>query len=223
LNYRAIILACLIAAGLLLLWTQIPVSELILGFAGWMSDLGLLGLVAYLVLYVGVTLAMGPAWALSVAAGVAFGLYAVALVLPSSLTAAVVAFVVARHFARERVAPMIERRARLAAVDRAIAENGLKAVILLRLSPLLPFGLKSYLLSLSHVGLRDYTLGTAIGILPGATLYVSFGAAGRVAATGGPQSVAEWAMLVVGLAATASFVWLIQRESSKKLREMGVT
>lgn len=144
------------------------------------------------------------------------------LVLPSALAAAAAAFLVARYFARDRLAPFIQRRARLEAVDRAVEDHGVKVVLPLRLSPLLPFGVKSYLFGLSRASLPAYLISTGIGILPGSTLYVSFGAAGQVAARGGPQSAVQWVLLVLGLAATVAVVALIQRASTKKLREMGV-
>lgn len=222
LNLKKLAVMAAFVAALLLVWTFVPVREQILAFAAWMAGLGAIGLAVYLVLYVAVTLSIGPAWAFSVAAGVAFGLMGIFLVLPSSLTAALAAFLLARHGLRRRVAPHIAERKRLDALDRAAGEHGVKVVVLLRLSPLLPFGVKSYLFGASRVRLRDYMIGTALGILPASTLYVSFGAAGRVAAEGGPQSDAEWALLAAGLAATAFVVWLLQRESTKKLREMGV-
>jgi len=221
LSLHTLVTAVTLVTAALAAWLLLPVEEYILGFASWMSGLGPVGIALYLLIYIGFALALGPAWALSVAAGVAFGLWALFLVLPTALTAAVAGFLVARHLARDRVAPLIHRRARLKAVDLAIQEHGVKVVLLVRLSPLLPFGAKSYLFGLSRVSLWRYLIGTAAGILPGSILYVFFGAAGRIAASG-PQNAAEWLLLTLGLAATAGVVWLIQREAAKKLREMGV-
>jgi uncharacterized membrane protein YdjX (TVP38/TMEM64 family) len=57
------------------------------------------------------------------------------------------------------------RNKRFAAVDRAISQNGLKFVTLLRLSPLLPLAASNYLYGLTSVDLGSYVLGSWIGAL----------------------------------------------------------
>ncbi|WP_219418704.1 TVP38/TMEM64 family protein [Pseudonocardia nigra] len=47
-----------------------------------------------------------------------------------------------------------------------------------RLVPMLPFNALNYACGLTAVRFRDYLLGTAAGILPGATAYVAIGAFG---------------------------------------------
>ena len=54
-----------------------------------------------------------------------------------------------------------------AAIDRAIGRDGLKVVTLLRLSPLLPLAASNYLYGLTSVPLKDYMLGSFLGMLPG--------------------------------------------------------
>ena len=200
----------------------LPIEDYLLRFAEWMSGLGPAGIALDIMIYAVVTLVMGPVWALSVAAGVAFGIWALLLVLPAALGAAIAAFLVGRYLARDRIAPYVRHRARLEAIDRAVEEHGVKSVFLLRSSPLLPYGAKSYLFGLSRASMSAYLSGTGIGILPGWTLYVSVGAAGQVAAKGGPGNMAEWALLAVGLVATAAVVAIIQRVSTKELRERDV-
>src|SRR3954468_14549424 len=59
-----------------------------------------------------------------------------------------------------------------------LARRGLQAVIGSRVVPVLPFGAFNYACGLTAVRARDYVLGTAIGILPGAAAYVVIGAYG---------------------------------------------
>lgn len=219
---RIVSVGLMLLGGLVAAWLFLPIQEYLFGFAEWMSDLGTAGIASYVVIYTVVTLAMGPVWALSVAAGVAFGIGALLLVLPSALGSAAAAFLVARYLARDRIAPYIRSRARLEAIDWAVEEHGIKSVLLLRLSPLLPYGAKSYFFGLSRVKLLAYLVGTAVGILPGSALYVSIGAAGQAPARGGPGNATEWTILVVGLSAAAAMVTIIQRASTKKLHEMDV-
>jgi uncharacterized membrane protein YdjX (TVP38/TMEM64 family) len=73
----------------------------------------------------------------------------------------------------------IEKRAalspRFAVIDRAVADQGFKMVLLTRLSPIFPFTLLNYLFSVSRVRPKDYFLGSLIGMFPGTVMYVYFG------------------------------------------------
>lgn len=53
------------------------------------------------------------------------------------------------------------------AVDAAVEEEGWKMVVLLRLSPVIPFALLNYMLSLTAISFFDYTWASAVGIIPG--------------------------------------------------------
>jgi uncharacterized membrane protein YdjX (TVP38/TMEM64 family) len=67
---------------------------------------------------------------------------------------------------------------RLRRLDALLERRGLVAVIGVRLVPMLPFAALNYACGLTAVRPRDYLLGTAVGILPGATAYVTIGAYG---------------------------------------------
>ena len=53
------------------------------------------------------------------------------------------------------------------AVESAVAEEGWKMVLLLRLSPVIPFALLNYMLSLTPISFPDYAWTSAVGIIPG--------------------------------------------------------
>lgn len=63
--------------------------------------------------------------------------------------------------------------------DQTISGNGLSAVLFTRLVPLFPFNLINFAWGLTGVSLRDYVIGTAIGIIPGTFVYANL--AGAVA------------------------------------------
>ena len=67
------------------------------------------------------------------------------------------------------------RDPRFTAIDAAVGANGFRIVLLLRLSPAFPFNLLNYGLGLTSVRLRDYLLGSFLGMLPGTALYVYIG------------------------------------------------
>ncbi len=55
----------------------------------------------------------------------------------------------------------------------------LRQVLLLRLSPLLPFALSNYLYGMTKVNFFEYLAGTAIGFAPGSLGFVMSGQIGR--------------------------------------------
>ena len=52
-------------------------------------------------------------------------------------------------------------------VDQAIREQGWKIVLLLRLSPLIPFNLLNYALGLTSIPVHQYVAATLVGTMPG--------------------------------------------------------
>jgi len=78
---------------------------------------------------------------------------------------------------------------RWAALARALRENEVQALLLLRLAPMVPFFVANALPAAMGVGLRNYVLTTAAGIFPGTLLFTVAGAglAETLAAGGRPE------------------------------------
>ena len=139
------------------------------------------------------------------------------------LLGAILAFLIARYLARRAIEKRIAGNPRFAAVDEAIAGQGLKITTLLRLSPVFPFALLNYGLGLTRVRLRDYVLA-CFGMLPATFLYVYYGdalaslaaVAGGVEAAKGPK---DWAILGIGLAATIAVTVVVTRIAKRALAE----
>lgn len=61
--------------------------------------------------------------------------------------------------------------------DNAIRKDGFKIVLLVRSSPLHPYGVCNYLFGVTSVTLWDYTVASLVGMLPGTMVEVYFGTA----------------------------------------------
>ncbi|KAH3761134.1 SNARE associated Golgi protein [Pelomyxa schiedti] len=61
------------------------------------------------------------------------------------------------------------------AIDRAISDKGFLLISLLRLSPIMPFGVCCYLLGITKVSFTTYSLATFVGLLPGTLAYTYLG------------------------------------------------
>ncbi|MEV6931953.1 TVP38/TMEM64 family protein [Dactylosporangium sp. NPDC051485] len=133
--------------------------------------------VAFGVLYAVVSLSPLPKTVFTLAAGALFGLApGVLIVVAGALLGAVAAFYLGRVLGRDTVRWLTGGH--LDRLDTMLAGRGMRAIVLTRLIPIVPFTAVNYLAGLTSVRLRDFTAGTAIGILPTTTAYVTVGAYG---------------------------------------------
>ncbi|GMA29470.1 TVP38/TMEM64 family protein [Arenivirga flava] len=144
-----------------------------------------------------------PKSVVSIAAGLVWGLgLGVLLVTVASMLGAALAFFIGRGLGQDLLRRIMGDHLRRA--DEALSDHGLKALILLRLIPVLPFTVINYSAGLTRVSRRDYALGTLIGTIPGTVVFVAIGAYGFH--LGWPFFAAVAAVAAVGGAA-----WLLVR------------
>lgn len=207
--------------------TLLPVGKVVSKLDVLFDRLGPWAMVAFVVIYVIDALILGPAWLFALVAGLAFGLVKGGLLVWASATiAAALGFLVARYFARHRIEKIALRNEKYEAVDRAIKRHGWKVVLLLRISPVLPYTISNYIYGLTAVDFVHYLIASAVGLIPMVAVYVSIGAAGReaalAAAGGGHHSVVEIVVLVIGILFTIGAAVLIARAAKRELAEMRV-
>ena len=182
-----------------------------------------LGIAAFVPLYaLWVTLLLPGVWA-SMVAGALYGTWGGSfLVFLGACLGAEAAFLLGRTWLRDWARRRLLAFPRLQAIEQGVSREGLKLVLLTRLSPAFPFSLLNFAYGLSEVSLRDYTLGL-VGIIPGTILFCGLGAlAGDVARFGevlsGQADPATWALRVVGLLATVASVWLVGRAAQRAIK-----
>ena len=211
-------LVVLAAIAVVALWFLLPIKQWIDALEQWITGLGAVGVVAFVVIYIIATVVLAPASALTLLAGLAYGPWGFPLVVGSATLGASAAFLIGRHLAHERVQTRVDDNRTFKAVNQAVGEEGWKIVGLLRLSPVFPFGLQNYFFGVSSIGFWPYAIATFFGIMPGTVLYVYLGTIGK-ASGGGP---AQWALLGAGLVATVAGVWLVTNRAKKALDDMDI-
>jgi uncharacterized membrane protein YdjX (TVP38/TMEM64 family) len=208
------------AVAVFLAGRLLPLGSWLIVFQAWVKGLGPAGMLVYGVVYVAVTLALGPAFLLTLGAGFLYGLWpGLVLVWISATTGAALAFLVARSFGRHHVEKLARKNQTFGAIDRAVGEKGWRIVLLLRLNPLVPFVVSNYLYGLTAVTFWPYLLATATGMLPLTVLYSYLGAAGGAALADRHRSLWEWAALAVGLIATIVATVSISRIARRELEK----
>ena len=163
-----------------------------------------LGALCYIVYTVGYAVIgrVVPALVLTIGAGALFGIVGGSIVVAIGATlTATLAFLLARTILRKRVERMVARNPKFAAIDRAIAREGAKIVVLVRLAAVFPFLFMNYAFGLTGIGTLQYMAATFIGILPGTIAFVYLGAAAASAATAsGTKTIVTIAGAVIALA-----------------------
>lgn len=189
------------------------------------AELGFWGAIAFIFLYIVATVLLIPASALTLGAGVVFGLvWGSIYVFIGATFGATAAFWVGRYLARDWVAKQIENNTKFRAIDQAVGREGFKIVLLTRLSPIFPFNLLNYAFSITQVSLKHYFMGS-IGMLPGTIMYVYIGSlAGSLAMISetdqspNPQAqTVQWIIRIVGFIATVAVTVYVTRVAKKAL------
>lgn len=204
---------------------QFNVQELLRTSLIWVESLGSWGVAAFIVIYNVATILFIPGTLLTMSGGVLFGVvWGSVYVAIAATLGATWAFLIGRYLCRDVVCRMIQGNAKFKAIDKAVAQEGFKIVLLTRLSPVLPFNLLNYAFGVTQVSLRDYILGS-LGMIPGTVMYVYLGSlVGDLAMLGKPDrssspeiQIIQWVIRGVGLMATVAVTIYLARLAKKAL------
>lgn len=123
--------------------------------------------------YVVAGLVMIPVMLLIAVTGIVFGpAYGFAYAFIGSLLSASAAYGLGHWLGRETVQKMLGPR--ITTLSRRLAKRGILAMIVVRTLPVAPFTVVNIVAGASHIRFRDYLIGTALGMLPGIVLTVTF-------------------------------------------------
>lgn len=190
------------------------------------KDLGVVGVLAYIVIYNLATILFIPGSVLTLGGGALYGVVWGSLyVFVAATLGATFAFLIGRYITRDWVNRQIANHPKFEAIEAAVAQEGLKIVFLTRLSPIFPFNLLNYAFGVTQVSLKDYVIGS-IGMIPGTVMYVYLGAlAGDVSAIGTPQTLdsqtqlLQWGLRIIGLIATVVVTLYVTRIAKQALEK----
>jgi phospholipase D1/2 len=114
-----------------------------------------------------------PVTLLIAVTGIVFGpLYGALYAIIGSVASAVITYQVGKWIGRDTVHRYLGERVNR--VSQKIARQGILAMAIIRVLPIAPFTVVNVIAGASHIGLRDYMLGTLLGMSPGIVLTVMF-------------------------------------------------
>eukprot|EP00300_Choanocystis_sp_HF-7_P007873 c15557_g1_i2.p1 GENE.c15557_g1_i2~~c15557_g1_i2.p1 ORF type:complete len:205 (+),score=33.26 c15557_g1_i2:167-781(+) len=190
------------------------------------ADAGHLAPIYIFSIYVLSTILVLPLFGFHGVSGYVYGTLKGALLVSFSQTVgAACAFLIARHIVRPWVKSFLQARYgdRFRAIDAAVAKGseGFKIVTLMRLSPIVPYSVTNYVCGCTQMSLVQFVAGTWLGVLPGTTAYVNFGAVGKTLKDGNVSNV-QMVLYAVGILATLLVTREISKVATKALREAGL-
>ncbi|KVK90830.1 VTT domain-containing protein [Burkholderia cepacia] len=149
-----------------------------------------------------------PITLLIAATGLVFGAWpGFAYAAIGTMASAVATYGLGRWLGRDAVRRLAGARANR--LSEHIGRRGMLAMAVLRLLPIAPFAVVNLVAGASHIGLRDFVVGTAIGMLPGIALTVTF-AHQLTAALGHPRPGAFAWLAAIGLALVGLSILLVR-------------
>ena len=207
-----------IAAALALLWLFTPLRDVtsaedMARLAQRLEAMPLAPLVV-LAIYVLGGLILLPVSLTIAATGLVFGAWpGLAYALIGTGASALATYGVGAAIGQERLVRL--GGAKIEALSKKAARKGLRSVIAIRLVPIAPFAVINAILGASHVSLRDYFVGTLIGMTPGIILKVVFADQLAEAAAGSD----EGSLMTLAAAAVALIVIAVLARRYFRTRE----
>jgi len=219
---KKLFVALLVIAAIVMAWHFLPVSQWLRAFQAYVKNLGALGYVVYTIVYATCVVAFIPASILTLGAGAIFGFVGGTVVVVIGATiGATLAFLLARTVMRRRIEKMTASNAKFRALDRAIANEGMKIVFLVRLAVVFPFTWVNYAFGLTAIPLWRYVLATFLGIIPATAAFVFASSAAAKAATGETSNITKIVYISGGVIAIIVSV-LIGRIATRAIKRAGV-
>lgn len=166
-----------------LIWRD-QIQEATRLFLAWVETHPAWGVIAFILLYALATVLFVPGAILTIGCGFTFGsvfgigkgvaLASVAVFVGATI-GSIAAFLLGRYLFKDCVASLIRQYPTFEAIDRALEGNGLVIMVLLRLSPLIPYNALDYMSGATSIPLWSYSLAL-VAVLPGVFMYTFLGA-----------------------------------------------
>ncbi|VTS06455.1 TVP38/TMEM64 family protein [Tuwongella immobilis] len=176
-----------LAIGLFLLYgpTEQQILDQQAEIKSWVDAYPILSKLTYFLIVVtmmGLSIPSGAMF--SVLGGFLFGRgWGILIISFATTTGAVIAFLSSRYLLRESLLRWMERRptwhARMQRLDNAILRDGKFALLMLRLTPVMPYFVLNFAMGLTAIRLRTYWWVSQVGMLPCSFVYVNAGASVR--------------------------------------------
>jgi len=161
-----------------------------------------------------------PGTPFNLAAGFLFGIWiGSATSVAGCIGGATLSFFVGRSLAREWAQNLIKQHEKAKLINLAMEQNGWVFIFMIRLSPILPFGICNYIFGVSNVKFWIYWTATFAGLLPCTIAYTYLGSLMRNLADlfSGEGGTDQTIILVVSVVSTVLGIIIITAVTKRTL------
>lgn len=154
-----------------------PAQRYLLNFMNWIEGVPkLYGTLALTIMYTIAMIFCFPGTPFNLAAGFLFGVWlGAAVTIFGCAFGATLAFMIGRTLGKDWAQEQVSRNKKFALVSLAVEQNAWLIIFLVRLSPVLPFGLCNYLFGITKVKFSTYWTATTCGLIPCTVAYTYLG------------------------------------------------
>lgn len=241
-GYKIVIGLCLVGCLVYAIvdsFTTKNIQDLAIFLLEYIEKIGFWGGILFTLVYIVATVCLIPGSILTLGAGFVFTqtnegnqlkgtLIATVVVFIGASVGGTIAFLIARFVLQDTAKAMTTKYRIFRAIDSAIETNGLKIVVLLRLSPAIPFNVLNYLLGTTSISLRNYTIA-CVGLLPGTMAFCFIGSSlqGLAGTAGGNDGEDEdsnsktvrLVIIIVGVIASVIAIVMITIYAKRELNK----
>lgn len=202
----------------------LPIDKILRDFIVWVEkDVGPWGPLVFALAYIPCTVLAIPASLLTLGGGYLYGL-PIGFITDSvgSTAGATAAFLIGRTIGRSYVTAKLKDYPQFQAITIAIERSGFKIALLLRMVPLLPFNMLNYLLAVTPITCKTYTLASWLGMMPMTLVLVYAGTTIKditdFSRHDGHFTLARWLLLGSGLFTSVVVVIVVTRVAKDALQ-----
>jgi uncharacterized membrane protein YdjX (TVP38/TMEM64 family) len=144
----------------------------------YVKDFGVWAPLIFIILYSLGTFFI-PATPFMLAAGILFGFqYGLIYTVVSGLLSSTIVFIISRKLGKTWVEKILEHKylKYLNKYNQRLERGAIWDIMLLRMTPIMPFNALNVLMGVSRITTRDYIIGTLLGLIPSNVLTVYVGA-----------------------------------------------
>lgn len=203
LSKRVILLILIIVVGIIVLilqkyhvWDLISI-EYLRRFTDKIRNLGLLGIILYIIIFSFGTMLFLPSLPFILFGGITYGTFA-GIIYSSiaDLLSASMAFIAARYIIRKRIERMLRKNKTFHDINKGVKEDGWRILIVTRMVPVIPRWLQNYAYGLTVISFKTYALVSLLCIVPVTAVWII-----AVNTVGRGEEDARKTMIYLGIAA----------------------
>lgn len=220
-----LVLSSVFVAVILFVIFYLDIQHYVVDLLDWVQSAEPWSEISFIVIYLLLTMFLVPTILFTLGSGFLFGtIMGGAYVLIAVAIGGLSAFLLSRYFFANRVRAYLIRHEKFRFVNDELVSHGWRAILILRLIPFFPLKLSNYFLGVTQFSVKDFLLGTVIGIIPN-TLLITY--AGSLAAditllASGQlfRSPLMWASTILGFIILLIFVLYIIRLAKLAIKQL---